>query len=283
MKNFVTRLDERACRATHWREGDRNETSGWSTPFSMRWRRSPCLHSGRWCRSVPSSGATGEAPAFRGKRRRSSEAAGTDTQAAHRRRHSAPSWAEWDSLGRRPFLRVVASPMSDPHRATAAAAAGSSSDATSSSSSTAASSSSTSLVAASGPQRYAIRGVSVDFPYPAYECQQVYMEKVIQAAQLGQHALLESPTGTGKTLCLLCAALAWRQSFVAASVPHTRAAGILAWSAMRARRSSHDSVRLAMDSRFGSLTSSILHLSSLPLHSSVPTSGRVPRRPSRSR
>lgn len=72
-----------------------------------------------------------------------------------------------------------------------------------------------------GGERYLIRGVHVDFPYPAYECQQVYMEKVIQAVQLSQHALLESPTGTGKTLCLLCAVLAWRQAFIAKSADNT--------------------------------------------------------------
>ncbi|KAF5957087.1 hypothetical protein HYC85_004312 [Camellia sinensis] len=60
--------------------------------------------------------------------------------------------------------------------------------------------------------KYKIRGVNVDFPYEAYDCQLVYMEKVIQSLQDRSNALLESPTGTGKTLCLLCATLAWRKN-----------------------------------------------------------------------
>ncbi|KAL5698490.1 DNA helicase [Ranunculus cassubicifolius] len=59
---------------------------------------------------------------------------------------------------------------------------------------------------------YKIKGIDVDFPYEAYDCQIVYMEKVIQSLQERCNALLESPTGTGKTLCLLCATLAWRRS-----------------------------------------------------------------------
>lgn len=59
---------------------------------------------------------------------------------------------------------------------------------------------------------YSIRGIDVNFPFPAYDCQRVYMERVIQALQEGRNALLESPTGTGKTLCLLCATLAWHAS-----------------------------------------------------------------------
>ncbi|KAK2984870.1 hypothetical protein RJ640_008635, partial [Escallonia rubra] len=59
---------------------------------------------------------------------------------------------------------------------------------------------------------YKIRGIDVDFPFDAYDCQLVYMEKVIQSLQGKCNALLESPTGTGKTLCLLCATLAWRKS-----------------------------------------------------------------------
>mmetsp|Transcript_9477 Transcript_9477/g.21020 ORF Transcript_9477/g.21020 Transcript_9477/m.21020 type:complete len:1041 (-) Transcript_9477:86-3208(-) len=58
---------------------------------------------------------------------------------------------------------------------------------------------------------YDIQGVPVEFPYEAYECQLAYMGSVVRALEAGSNALLESPTGTGKTLCLLCAALGWRR------------------------------------------------------------------------
>ncbi|OXB78505.1 UNVERIFIED_CONTAM: hypothetical protein H355_007535 [Colinus virginianus] len=54
--------------------------------------------------------------------------------------------------------------------------------------------------------RIALRGVTVDFPFQPYECQKAYMAKKV-------NGILESPTGTGKTLCLLCSTLAWREHF----------------------------------------------------------------------
>uniref|UniRef100_A0A674MNE4 Regulator of telomere elongation helicase 1 n=1 Tax=Takifugu rubripes TaxID=31033 RepID=A0A674MNE4_TAKRU len=53
-----------------------------------------------------------------------------------------------------------------------------------------------------------LNGVTVNFPFTPYDCQKDYMTKVIECLQ---KVILESPTGTGKTLCLLCATLAWRE------------------------------------------------------------------------
>ena len=62
-----------------------------------------------------------------------------------------------------------------------------------------------------------INGINVDFPKDAYPCQVDYMRSTIQALNSATNALLESPTGTGKTLSLLCSTLAWQQ--------HTKAIG----------------------------------------------------------
>lgn len=70
-----------------------------------------------------------------------------------------------------------------------------------------------------------IDGVSIDFPFDPYKCQLTYMSRVIQCLnqvhycylfRFDDHfqevnSALESPTGTGKTLSLLCASLAWLQ------------------------------------------------------------------------
>ncbi|XP_075156195.1 regulator of telomere elongation helicase 1 [Haematobia irritans] len=57
-----------------------------------------------------------------------------------------------------------------------------------------------------------IAGIPVHFPFDPYEVQRAYMEKVIICLRDGTNGVLESPTGTGKTLSLLCSSLAWLQS-----------------------------------------------------------------------
>ena len=65
---------------------------------------------------------------------------------------------------------------------------------------------------ASPPTSVELCGVTVHFPFRPYKCQESYMTKVLQALSRSENALLESPTGTGKTLCLLCSTLAWQRS-----------------------------------------------------------------------
>ena len=58
-------------------------------------------------------------------------------------------------------------------------------------------------------QRVDVDGTMVNFPFSPYDIQRDYMGRVLQCCKAGQNGLLESPTGTGKTLSLLCASLAW--------------------------------------------------------------------------
>ncbi|CAL5332001.1 unnamed protein product [Camellia sinensis] len=65
---------------------------------------------------------------------------------------------------------------------------------------------------------YHIGGIAVEFPYQPYGSQLAFMGRVISTLDRAQrdghcHALLESPTGTGKSLSLLCSALAWQQNY----------------------------------------------------------------------
>lgn len=64
-------------------------------------------------------------------------------------------------------------------------------------------------MAATGEVELDLEGITVLFPFQPYDVQVNYMRAAVRALQRTSNALLESPTGTGKTLCLLCATLAW--------------------------------------------------------------------------
>jgi len=65
--------------------------------------------------------------------------------------------------------------------------------------------------------RVDVGGTCVNFPFSPYEIQVDYMRKVLECLEGGHNGLLESPTGTGKTLSLLCSTLAWLEKAKAAT------------------------------------------------------------------
>ena len=64
------------------------------------------------------------------------------------------------------------------------------------------------------PRVLKIRGYDVRFPHKPYPVQIAMMDKTIQALKNSQNVLLELPTGSGKSLSLLCAAAAWHEGTV---------------------------------------------------------------------
>ncbi|KAI3653591.1 hypothetical protein MP228_001538 [Amoeboaphelidium protococcarum] len=58
---------------------------------------------------------------------------------------------------------------------------------------------------------YNIEGTQIEFPYDAYDLQLNFMATIIRALNTSTNALIESPTGTGKAISLLCPTLAWLQ------------------------------------------------------------------------
>jgi chromosome transmission fidelity protein 1 len=47
------------------------------------------------------------------------------------------------------------------------------------------------------------------FPYPPYAIQQQFMQQLYCTVEQGNVGLFESPTGTGKTLSVICSVLQW--------------------------------------------------------------------------
>lgn len=62
-----------------------------------------------------------------------------------------------------------------------------------------------------GEEVWEHRGITISFPFKPYDSQREYTEKVLDCLIDAHNGLLESPTGTGKTLALLCASVAWQR------------------------------------------------------------------------
>ncbi|XP_063165285.1 ATP-dependent DNA helicase DDX11 [Candoia aspera] len=55
--------------------------------------------------------------------------------------------------------------------------------------------------------------VNFPFPYTPYPIQEQFMAKLYQVLEMGKIGVFESPTGTGKSLSLICGALSWLRDF----------------------------------------------------------------------
>ncbi|KAJ2557904.1 Fanconi anemia group J protein [Coemansia sp. RSA 1933] len=62
---------------------------------------------------------------------------------------------------------------------------------------------------------YYIGGVQIHFPFAPYPSQLGMMNHMVRALNGSHNTMIESPTGSGKSLALLCAALGWRRHFAA--------------------------------------------------------------------
>ena len=56
---------------------------------------------------------------------------------------------------------------------------------------------------------------ALDFPFPftPYDVQTKFMENLYLCLDRGQVGIFESPTGTGKSLSLICGALKWLKAY----------------------------------------------------------------------
>ena len=66
-------------------------------------------------------------------------------------------------------------------------------------------------------QKISIAGFQVSFPYQPYGTQLAFMNQFLRAVDQQGNALLEAPTGSGKTACLLAAALSWQRRHIEAA------------------------------------------------------------------
>ncbi|KAL3881003.1 hypothetical protein ACJMK2_033204 [Sinanodonta woodiana] len=65
----------------------------------------------------------------------------------------------------------------------------------------------------SGEERTVVVPDDFSFPFEAYDIQKDFMKELYKCLELGNVGIFESPTGTGKSLSLICGALRWLKDY----------------------------------------------------------------------